>query len=79
MLVGEYLFQDEDWTRFYCRLTGRGEQLSLDNARLELLKFGSYGRELLEILQTSMLVRNPSRRISSKELLRHIRNFVRNL
>ncbi len=79
MLVGEYLFQDEDWTRFYCRLTGRGEQLLPDNARLELLKFGSYGRELLEFLQTSMLVRNPSRRISSKELLRHIRKFRKKL
>ena len=62
MLVGTYLFQDEDWTRFYCRLTGRGEQLMPDNARLELLKFGSHGRELLEFLQASMLIRNPSQK-----------------
>ena len=33
MLVSTYLFQDEDWTRFYCRLTGRGERLMPDNAR----------------------------------------------
>ena len=73
LLVGEFLFQDEDWTRFYCRLTGRGQQLIPDNARTALLdRFGSDGREILELLQTTMLVRNPTRRISTKDLLRYI-------
>ena len=25
LIVGEYLFRDEEWSRFYVRLTGRGQ------------------------------------------------------
>ena len=75
LLMGEFLFQDEDWTRFYCRLTGRGQQLIPDNARAGLLQFGSGGRDILELLQASMLVRDPGRRMSANDLLRWLRKY----
>eukprot|EP00946_MAST-07B_sp_MAST-7B-sp1_P002896 g2896.t1 len=68
LIVGEYLFQGEDWTRFYCRLTGRGQQLISDKARAALLKFGSGGRQVLEFLQNTMLVRDPRRRPAAAQL-----------
>ena len=73
LITGEYLFQDEDWTRFYCRLTGRGQQLIPDRARAALLKFGVGGRQVLEFLQNSMLIRNPRRRPSAVNLLRRFK------
>lgn len=72
LIVGDYLFQDEDWTRFYCRLTGRGQQLIPDRARAALLKFGVGGRRVLEFLQSSMLVRDPRRRPTAAQLLQRM-------
>ena len=66
LIVGDYLFRDEDWSRFYVRLTGRGQQLISDRARAELLKYGEGGRQGLEFLQSTLLVRDPRRRPTGK-------------
>ena len=50
-------------------------QLIPDKATTALLNnYGSSGREILELLQTTMLVRNPTRRINVKDLLRYVRS-----
>jgi len=69
LIVGDYLFRDEDWSRFYVRLTGRGQQLISDNARTNLLHYNSGGLKVLEFLQSTLLVRDPRMRPTARDVL----------
>ena len=70
LIVGDYLFRDEDWSRFYVRLTSkRGQQLISDTSRSKLLIYGEGGRKILDFLQTTMLIRDPRMRPNTYDVL----------
>jgi len=63
LLTGEYLFEDDDWIRFFIRITGEDQQLLTPEMMAPLADYPAL-RELLE----STLMRDPIKRPSMTDL-----------
>lgn len=63
ILTGEFLFEDDDWIRFFIRVTGEGQELLTPEKLAPLEEFPL----LVELLEY-ILVRDPIRRPSFKDL-----------